>query len=336
VSGSTDGTIRVWHAETGDLAVGPFVGHTSHVTCVALAQDGKRIVSGSYDAMIYIWDASTAAAIAGQLKGHDKWITSLAFLEDGNHFVSASDDHTIRVWDVESGATVSQVGPLEQLVGPMKFSPDGKRLVSVSGSDHTKMLVWDVGKGEVLLGPMEGYSDNFNSVAFSHDGMHIVTGTSDMITRVWDAKTGELVLGPLTGHFSDINSVAFSHDGKYIASASRDNMIRVWSIETEDVVSGPLETNGSPSNAKTPSNDAYNTETSVTSGHGSSRSPFSDSTRLTGGWLLNPPSTLLVWVPSWNRPALCWPRNTVILGGVNTRLNLQNFVHGDSWQQCKK
>ena len=52
VSGSLDGTIRVWNATTGETAAGPFTGHTDLVWSVAFSPDGQHIVSGSDDRSI--------------------------------------------------------------------------------------------------------------------------------------------------------------------------------------------------------------------------------------------------------------------------------------------
>ena len=47
---------------------------------------------------------------------------------------------------------------------------------------------------------MEGHTSYVNSVAFSQDGKHIVSGSDDKTIRVWDSETGDVVLGPLEGH----------------------------------------------------------------------------------------------------------------------------------------
>jgi hypothetical protein len=53
--------------------------------------------------------------------------------------------------------------------------------------------------------------------------------------------------------------------------------------------------------------------------------------------MLGPSSELLFWVPPSMREGLLWPGNTVVIGtGLNTRLDLRNFVHGERWTLCKR
>jgi WD40 repeat protein len=111
VSGSDDGTIRVWDASTSDTVAGPFggfKGHTRSVTSVAFSPDGKRIVSGSVDQTIRVWDAHTGDTVAGPFKGHTNSVTSVAFSPDGTRIVSGSCDQTIRVWDPCTSDSVAE------------------------------------------------------------------------------------------------------------------------------------------------------------------------------------------------------------------------------------
>ncbi|KAJ6548688.1 hypothetical protein B0H19DRAFT_1299610, partial [Mycena capillaripes] len=79
------------------------------------------------------------------------------------------------------------------------------------------------------------------SVAFSPDGNHIVSGSSDQTVRIWDAHTGAAVGEPLEGHTRSVRSVAFSPDGNHIVSGSNDRTVRIWDAHTGAAVGEPLE-----------------------------------------------------------------------------------------------
>ena len=62
-SGSSDGTVRLWDAATGD-EVRRFEGHTDWVSSVAFSPDGTRLASGSDDRTVRLWDADSPTGIA--------------------------------------------------------------------------------------------------------------------------------------------------------------------------------------------------------------------------------------------------------------------------------
>ena len=191
----------------------------------------------------------------------------------------------------------------------------------------------------------EGHTRQVTSVAFSHDSKRIVSGSYDQTIRVWDAETGEVVVGPLKGHTGVVTSVAFSQDSKRIVSGSYDWTIRVWDAEAGEVVVGPLkEHNDLVSSVAVLQDDQHivsdpedHTIYTLSVLNNNLPNLFTDTSTLRGGWIHNSSSELLFWVPSWNRPGLCWPRNHFVIaeGFTSTHLDLDNFVHGDLWQQCK-
>jgi WD40 repeat protein len=79
------------------------------------------------------------------------------------------------------------------------------------------------------------------AVAFSPDGKHIVSGSSDKTIRLWDAETGEMLQPPLEGHEDWVLAVAFSPDGKHIVSGSSDKTIRLWDAGTGEMLQPPFE-----------------------------------------------------------------------------------------------
>jgi len=96
VSGSGDGTLRIWGARTGAETL-TLRGHEDGINSVAYSPDAKRIVSGSSDRTLKVWDAATGAETL-TLRGHSGGVNSVAFSPDGKRIVSGDRDGLLKVW----------------------------------------------------------------------------------------------------------------------------------------------------------------------------------------------------------------------------------------------
>lgn len=76
-----------------------------------------------------------------------------------------------------------------------------------------------------------GHTDWISSVAFSPDGMRVVSGAEDYTVRLWDVAAG-VETRRFEGHTTFVRSVAFSPDGTHVASGSTDRTIRLWDVAT--------------------------------------------------------------------------------------------------------
>jgi WD40 repeat protein len=111
--------------------------------------------------------------------------------------------------------------------------------------DHLHKHV-SVGLGNPANWPAEvhslhGHTGPIDSVAYSPDGTHIVSGSRDKTVRVWVASTGQCVAGPLQGHTDEVMCVAYLPDGIHIVSGSDDKTLRVWDASTGQCVAGPFQ-----------------------------------------------------------------------------------------------
>ncbi|KAF8750315.1 WD domain, G-beta repeat [Rhizoctonia solani] len=68
VSGSVDGSVRVWRVSDGAPACEPLEGHQHRVDSVVYSSDGAYIVSGSRDSTIRVWKAPETGATPGPSK----------------------------------------------------------------------------------------------------------------------------------------------------------------------------------------------------------------------------------------------------------------------------
>ena len=91
LTGSLDGTIRLWHVPSG-RCIHRFFGHVEGVWC--LAADTLRLVSGAEDKTIKIWDPRTGKH-ERTLTGHTGPVNCVGLSD--SRLISGSEDGTIRV-----------------------------------------------------------------------------------------------------------------------------------------------------------------------------------------------------------------------------------------------
>jgi tetratricopeptide (TPR) repeat protein len=74
VSGSKNGTIKIWCAGSGKELIS-VQGHTLRLRSVGFSPDGKRIISSSHDGTLKLWDAATGVEVM-TLRGYGSAIFS--------------------------------------------------------------------------------------------------------------------------------------------------------------------------------------------------------------------------------------------------------------------
>lgn len=224
VSGSRDGTLRVWDIVGGE-EIARFAEHADAVCSVDFSPAGRRVASGSRDETVRVWDLDDGVEIA-QLEGHTHWVKSVAFGPEGRRVASGSRDDTLRVWDITRGHEVTSIDGHSDSVHSVDFGPEGEYLAS--GSSDTSARIWAVETGEPLA-RLDGHEDVVESVAFGPRGRRLATSSWDETVRVWRVRE-EREIARFDGHAEKVHAVAFGPQGNRVASGSSDDSLRVWDV----------------------------------------------------------------------------------------------------------
>jgi WD40 repeat protein/tetratricopeptide (TPR) repeat protein len=235
LTGSGDGTARLWDAVTG-RPIGQPMPHQSNVSSVAFSPDGRTALTGSGDGTARLWDAASGQPI-GQPLQHELGVNSVAFSPDGRIALTGSRDGTARLWDATSGQPIGQPLKHGDAVGRVAFSPDGQ--TALTGSEDGTARLWDARTGTPIGAPLV-HGPWVAGIAFSPDGRTILTGSPDKTARLWDAASGRAI-GTHLPHDGGIIGMAFSPDGRTILTGSNDKTARLWDAASGQRIGQPLQ-----------------------------------------------------------------------------------------------
>jgi COMPASS component SWD3 len=76
---------------------------------------------------------------------------------------------------------------------------------------------------------LAGHFNSINAIAFSPDGLTVVSASADGNIKFWNASSGEHI-HTLRGHQNSVTCLTFSSDGETIISGSIDKTFKIWGV----------------------------------------------------------------------------------------------------------
>lgn len=219
-------------------------GHADSVWDVAFSPDGKFLASGSSDETVNVWNLLT-----GDLKTfrpHDGWVHIITFRPDSGALVAASEKG-VTIWGLPEGQLVKRLetGELRRSV----LSSGGGQVLAVTNNwRESKLLIWDLSKGEVLSAFTPGGGHSLVEYVAFHPSAAVLAyatfmeqGEFDDTIRFWNfASSHETrkITKANQGH-GPISAIAFGPGGRLLASASSEG-VRLWDSASGKLVGSML------------------------------------------------------------------------------------------------
>ncbi|KAG1781094.1 quinon protein alcohol dehydrogenase-like superfamily [Suillus placidus] len=234
ITGSGDGSLRVWDLESGKQVGNAWKDEGSEfkaVLALALSPDGKTIASGGQGGTVRLWNIDTGKLIK-KWTGDTDIVQSVGWSPDGCRVVNGSFNGAVRVWDVRSGETV--LGAIEtgqgNIVWAVRYSPDGKRIAT--GADG--LQIWDANTGKLL----KTLGITVACLAWASGGSLLIVGSLNKI-RTFDTNTWTEI-AVLDGHERLVSAISLSPNERVLASVSDDSTARLWNLKSNQLIGLPL------------------------------------------------------------------------------------------------
>lgn len=217
VSGSLDGTIKLWNVQSGSLIN---TLRSQRVSTLVFSPDGRTLASASRVQRwadgassppgVQFWDVATQQYI---FRLGNEPVRAIAFSHDGQ--LLATGSNKTQIWQVRDGDLLHTLDSGE--VTGLVFCQDGETLIT--GSSRIKR--WDLANGKLLYTFATGASD----LTLSPDGQILATASGGGV-QFWDLL-GEQNLGSRRGSWFSGLSIEFALGGHAIVSGSSDG-VRIW------------------------------------------------------------------------------------------------------------
>ena len=234
VTGSDDGTLRLWAASSGELieTLGPF---ESTVVSCRISPDGRRLAALLLDGALQVWKFDT---VSQRTHGEPEVVDPhrkgrcLSWSDDSQSLATGGYDGETVLYQAMPLAVTKTLHDHEKTVRQVRFWEQGRSVLSVSNDGRSlRRLITSPGVG---ISEIQEDSEIHSHVVLP-DGDTIAFGLRSGVVSLRRLSTEEQV-AVLVGHQERVRSLALSPDGKVLVSGDESGLLRFWRVENRQLM----------------------------------------------------------------------------------------------------
>lgn len=234
VTTSKDLTARMWSLDVLEKDVATvFAGHKDYVLRAFFNKTQEIIYTVSKDGAVFKWEwveeeGSEAWRITEKNFFHcDARVKLAAYLAQADLFVVGFALGEFRLYELADFNHIQLLLMGQHAVDTVSMNASGDWL-GFGSSKAGQLLVYEW-QLELYILKQQGHFDLMNALAYSPDGLRIVTGSEDGKIKVWDVQLG-FCLYTFSDHLAAVTAVQFAKKGQVLFLLSLDGTCRAYDL----------------------------------------------------------------------------------------------------------
>lgn len=226
---SSDYSIRVWNATTGDeLYQLDAFEQTNLGMATAFSLDDAYLATSDFSGNVILWDYQARTVLYSW--NHTGYVWHVEFSPTATTLASVGSDGFLKLYNTRTGREIRSLRYNNSPLRGLAFSPNGRQIL-VSAEEGT-VILWDADTGERLM-VMSGHTTIANDVAFSPEGNRAASIDNNGLMIIWDLTNGSEITR-VSAHTRQAFSLLWLPDTNRIITGSDDGYLRVWDGTTYD------------------------------------------------------------------------------------------------------
>ncbi len=213
MSAGADNVVRFWDAASG-RQLRQIAAPGGKLQSAIPSPDGSQVVTMS-EKIAQVWDTRSGKMLKSLEVNDREDIARVIYTADGSAIVTVGEFKNVTIWNARTFSQIKTI-TLDEFIGPVVSSPDGRLIGIGSKYDHIATSIVDAQSGAILR--VLDYPKTVSGMMFLPDSSRVVTGSDDSTIRIWDFRSGkELASKKLDG---TVRIIKILPDGKTIAATT--------------------------------------------------------------------------------------------------------------------